>query len=650
MEHELYQIANGCYISEQKNFENDQYFSVYEANGKHWEYFYLHCDKSSEHIIIKEEDLNNAVKAIYPNRYFLTEDIMKYLAEKVNDAKPADAPNAKILKLDKIDGSATYYLANEYHTLKPVKFLQENLPLDDPKTIEKILAYSQIDWPVINATSKQLAAKMEARGYELEHRGRSGFESRNSIVIKTKDGILTPEIAQKIQQDLEQAKQECKQDKIKAFDKYFDEQSTDSSKVFALVETGYDYDLTRLMDEEKYEQVAKIRIGCTKDHRQGYDHMYLELLINKERIKEDKRKFIILPVPKEMIGKIIGKGGSNIKALQQKFGKRFNVVQDPKEIEAEKKRATEERAREHAYEISSLQNSIMRFMGDNFMLADDESIAITMVEYIMNNKDKLSAQPTQEEMQEMKQKLIAERDDRIARENQRKAEEIAYQKAEQLRLETEKKAEIEQTAKAHIQQYADEHNGAVIANEDFAKFITETYKDDELAQKMIGSVQKEFLLKMEAERAMQQRFAEAEKNFEKVTAEEFRKFFDDETETGGHGYDYFYIVGKARREAAYSMIAQQVSHRLGIYDDLKKRQNDRFLENWPQAGKIGSGMFPDYDFNDRVIAFEEAHRNDDMFSSKQTPEPTITKESEPAPEPTIDNLAALWGAKKGKLK
>ena len=390
---------------------------------------------------------------------------------------------------------------------------------------------TQLEWPRINATSTILKQELEKMGYILEHIGRSGFARRNSYEIQTKDGNITPEAVAKIEQDLEKAKLAVKKIKLATFDKYFDEQSTDEAKTYALVETGYDYDLTRLIDSDKYESVAQICIACTADHRQGYEHTYLELLINKERMKEDERKSITFEVPKDMIGMIIGRGGSNIKTLQQKYGnkhgnKHFKVVQDPKEIEAEQKRLEEERIRNHQYELRSLQRDIQTFMGENFISADEESISVSMVEYIINNKDKLSVQPTQDEMIEMKQKLLAERDDLIVRENQRKAEEIAYQKrleeeraAEQKRLENEKITEMKQTIKSHIQQWADEHNGAVISNEDFAKFMTETFKEDELAQKFTGSLQKDFLLKMEEERAMQKRFAEADKRFDKVADE-----------------------------------------------------------------------------------------------------------------------------------
>ena len=526
-----------------------------------------------------------------------------------------------------------------------------DLDLSKSEDVEKALAQDKLDWPVINATSKQLAAKMEALGYVLEYSGRSGFESRNSIIIKTKDGILTPEIAQKMEEDLKTCKIERKQEKLAAFDTYFDAQSTDKSKVYAVVETGYNYGLTRVIDEEKYERIAKVCIAYTSDYRRGYDHTYAELIIHKERIKKDERKYITFEVPKEMIGLIIGKKGANIQTLQQKFSKCFNVVQDPKEIEAEKKQAEKEQKRKHQNALNSLQNNIREFMGKNFLIADDESIAISMVEYININQAKLPLSPNADELQQMKDNLIKERDEEIKRENERKAAEIAYQKrleeerlAEQKRLEQEKITEITQTAKTHIQTYADEHSGAVISNEDFIKFLRDTYQEDELAQKVLAPVQKDFLLKMEEERAMQQRFAEAEKNFDKVAAEEFKKFFESDFETDGHGYDYFNIVGKARRKSAYSMIAQKVSRRLGIEADLHKTLEERLLDPRLPDNRIGSWLYEEDKFCDRIVEFNESE------PTEPAPKPIVAKEPEPAPEPTIENLAALWGAKKGKLK
>jgi len=513
---------------------------------------------------------------------------------------------------------------------------------------------TQLEWPTINATSTILEAELEKMGYVLEHQGRSGFARRNYFEVKTQDGVLSPETVAKIEKDLEQAKRTVRSIKQRNFDEYFDSQSTDGAKTFALVETGYDYDLTRIIDDEKYERVAQIRIACTSDHRQGIDHTYLELLIHKDRMQKDKRgKPIVFEVPQKMIGLIIGSGGSKIKALQQKYAKRFVVVRDPKEIAEEKRRQEEARIREHEYALSSLRNKIMYSMGDDFISADDEKIATSMVEYIINNKDQLTVQPTPDEMQQMKEKLIAERDDRIARENQRKAEEIAYQKrleaerlAEQKRQEEEKVKQLTQTLKDHVQNWADEHNGAVISNVEFMKFVQENFAEDTMAQKFLGSLQKEFLLKLEEERAVYLRAQEADRNFESVAKKEFAAFFADDVATGGHGESFFNVVGRARRNSAYFGISERIERRLHIYDDLRRPLEDRLIDPRPKEERWGSYLDERSKFYDRVVAYQENssyEENFEDYAQKQREE----REAKPAPEvePTLENLAAIWGAK-----
>ena len=513
---------------------------------------------------------------------------------------------------------------------------------------------TELIWPTINATSTILKEELEKMGYVLEHQGRSGFARRNYFEIKTKDGVLSPETVAKIKQDLEQAKGTVRLIKQRNFDQYFDSQSTDSAKTFALVETGYNYDLTRIIDDEKYESVAQLRIACTSDYRQGLEHTYLELLIHKDRMGKDRRgKPIVFAVPQKMMGLVIGSGGDKIKALQKKYNKRFVVVRDPKEIAEEKRRQEEERIREHEYALSSLQNKIMYSMGDNFISADDETIATSIVEYIINNKNQLEVQPTTDELQQIKENLIVERDDRIARENRRKAEEIEYQKrleaerlAEQKRMEEEKLQEMRQTAKAYIQDWADEHNGTVISNTEFVKFIQEKYAEDEMAQKFKGALQKDFLIKLEEERAAQIRAKEAEKNFEKVAEREFSAFFADDVATGGHGDDFFKAVGRARREGAYGYIAERIERKLNIYEDLRRPLEDRLIDPRPK-GERWSSYFYEYDkFYDRVVAYQENRNyeeNFDVYSKKQQEQ----KETTPSPEiePTVENLAELWCAK-----
>lgn len=179
-------------------------------------------------------------------------------------------------------------------------------------------------WPTINATKSILAAKLREMGYITTHYGRSCFEARNCYEISIKDGELNVENIEKIKKDIIEAEKQTEIDKKHNFDEYFDNESDDVNKVYAFVMTGYNYHQTRIADD-KYYTAACMRTACTADHRNSEDHTYLSFVINEERIKNDKRAVIVLYVPKDMMGLVIGKGGSNIKALSEKYGKRFII-------------------------------------------------------------------------------------------------------------------------------------------------------------------------------------------------------------------------------------------------------------------------------------------------------------------------------------
>ena len=51
-----------------------------------------------------------------------------------------------------------------------------------------------------------------------------------------------------------------------------------------------------------------------------------ELLLNLKRIKESPEKRLTLYVPEELVGWVIGKGGSNIKKIEEITGKKFQVL------------------------------------------------------------------------------------------------------------------------------------------------------------------------------------------------------------------------------------------------------------------------------------------------------------------------------------
>lgn len=649
-ENKKYEIADGFYIkkyrSGDKENERDQCFYIYESDGKHCQIFYLCCDKTSKYVVIKEEDLQKAVKSIYPDYTFRTEDVVKEFAKEINYSKPFGSPEIELIKLEKSDGSANYFMRGEYSFLKCVPFLSENLSLDKQENLDKIKAYSTIGWCRINATSEILAEKMKSRGYVLEYSGRSGFKLRNSYIIKTKDGILTPEISEKMQQDLEECKSEVREDKLKAFDEYFDKQSTDRNKVYAVVETGYNYDLTRIKNDDKYEMVAQERIACTHDIRQGYDHTYQELLIHRERIKNDKRNFIIMEVPQDMIGMVVGKGGKNIKELEKKFGKKFKVVQSgnidymdvnrqslsfapnadklksiydklcmEKESKiAEQKRLEEKRAAQHQKALAELQNDIKDSLGEEIVSFSDADVVQKMVDYMKENKEKLPLQPNMQELEIIQRNLLNERNKQICeQERQSKlAMEVIFKEADRL-----------------IRNFGWENNYEIPSDEKIKTGIAdflEYRSDNQSYVRVADKAEKEIVLLLQKERLKEQM---ADKKFDETTSKVLEKFFNSD-ESGGHGEYFFSSVGKARRSSAYDYITDQVMRKLGVSDS----------ENYPLPT---IQEFRRSRYREKVIDFEKSYSGNDGYGEYNLQE-TKTEQSPEDKEPTLDNLAAHWGA------
>ena len=424
-ENEKYEIAEGIYITRNSThlYGPSKSFDVPEK-GKYRREFYLTCHKTNKHVVIKEKDLQKAVQSIYPDCAFYTEDIVSKLSCAINYSKPPEEPIVEVIKLEKEDNTATYFLLEEgphYFNLYRVGFLHENLSLDQPENIDKIKAYQGIGWPIINGTSTSLASKMKERGYVVEHSGSSCFETKNRFIISTKDNILTPEIYLQMKNDMQECVQEIEKEKEDVFDAYFDEMSSDPNKVFSLVRTGYDYYRTRTVNEQKYYTVAKDRIACTRDFRCGMDHIYLNLMINVERMKADKRKFIVFEVPQDMIGMVIGKGGKNLKKIEEMFGKRFKVVQSREEKEAQKRQ-------KHLEDFNKLKKDVVKTVGDNVLLADEQGLQKAVDDYMETNKQSLPFMPNADELKDVYAALCEEKERKIAEQQYLEAEKIRQHK------------------------------------------------------------------------------------------------------------------------------------------------------------------------------------------------------------------------------
>lgn len=348
-------------------------------------------------------------------------------------------------------------------SLKNVFWL--DLDLSKPEDMQKALTQNSLHWPSFSALDKKLAGKLEEKGYVCEKIGRSGFDSRNHFNVMTKDGKLTPEILEQLNQAVEDCRNILDEEKIRAFDQYFDEQSPDKDKVYSVVETGKDFYLTRTQDYGKYDTIASEIVAFTADSRRNVGHAYKELLIHKERIKADKRHVITLEVPQKMIGLVIGKGGATIKTLSQKYGKHFKVIQDPKEAyrnnltelhetfsamlnngtalsfdlslsqypwlnEKDKKELQEkfsaaiiekykqkekEAQIKHERDIYTVTSHIMSHLGDMTSLPENE-VTLKLAAFLQENKDNadiIPVLPNLEELRKIKQEAIERREKQI---------------------------------------------------------------------------------------------------------------------------------------------------------------------------------------------------------------------------------------------
>ena len=70
-----------------------------------------------------------------------------------------------------------------------------------------------------------------------------------------------------------------------------------------------------------WEEIWSVRTACTSDHRQGYGHTYLGVFLHK-----GTKGVVTLSLPDQYKGRFIGKQGSNIKSLQEKYNIRIKLL------------------------------------------------------------------------------------------------------------------------------------------------------------------------------------------------------------------------------------------------------------------------------------------------------------------------------------
>ena len=536
----------------------------------------------------------------------------------------------------------TYYIIDGYYNKNAPK---TDIDIDNPDELAKLKHLCSLSWPSINGREVDMADKLQQRGFYVEKIGRSGFANRNSFVIKTKEGILDDDSLAVINQAINELKAEKEKQKENNFIRQFAENSPDPNKTYAVVSIGGTEDNLRIPDG--YSQIADVRTACTQDHRQGHTHTYAVLFIHDETMMKDKRRQLTLYVPKDMIGLVIGKGGSKIKELGKKYNKFFKIEQSPTEKKrdqlneldnkishiiysdeikdtmeqinnlvgspswlspqeresiiknaSEKVKSHEEflqkqEALRRENQLFSLKERLYDSFGEKLIDADDEQIKKGVTDYLQQNKETLTFMPTVEELNQIDEQLRTSRDNKI-----------------QMR-EFQKQEEIQNMADS-VRQFMDaaERDGKIVEAPDVDKYIKETFADSTYIQSALESGQKEVQRRAE-ERLIRE---EAAKNFDRVVNEEFDKFLNNPRNTGVHGVNYFSSVGRSRRTEGYRSIAYATGKRLkllhGSYDDVSHYTHPDYEEFINLTNKVR-----DVEENRPVIDVNDYIVNPDIYSS-----------------------------------
>ena len=194
---------------------------------------------------------------------------------------------------------------------------------------------------------------------------------------------------------------------LNEFDELFDKLSTDRNKTYSWVETSKGQDDTKEIDGEKYSIVYTETNPKT--------NTTINLVIHDERMKNDLRHIVRIKVPQELIGKLVGKGGKNVRALEEKYGKRIKITALIPEQEND--RSSEDRSPKdikRQNQIDEIRRNIQKSMGTKFISATDEDILNAMSDYVKANINKLPSVLDANGLKDLQHSLTVERNKQIA--------------------------------------------------------------------------------------------------------------------------------------------------------------------------------------------------------------------------------------------
>ena len=587
------------------SLDEEQYKLIAQDRQKD---LYFYADKNR----LKQFSYSHQTINLGENVLSTVEDKGFYFSSTISQLESCAFLNHIDLKISS-EAPDTYYIMNGFYNKNAPK---TDIDIDNPEELARIKYLCSLSWPAINGRETDLAEQLRGRGFVVEHVGRSGFANRNSFKIKTKEGVLDDDALAVINQAISEVRAEKEKRKEDNFVRQFAENSPDPNKTYAVVSIGGTEDNVNV--PQGYSKIADVRTACTQDHRRGFTHTYDVLFVHDETMLKDKRRQITLYVPKDMIGLIIGKGGSKIKEFGKKYNKFFKVEQDPAEKKRDQLRelddkishiiyndetknpmeqineivgasgwlssqereniintATEkvkshqeyrqkQEAERRQNNLFSLKMRLYDYFGKNLVDQNNQQIDEGIANYLQQNKEAIAVTPTVEELNKIRDEFRDARDNDIKR------------------REAQKQEEIRQMNDA-VRRFLDnaEQDGKKVEAPAVEQYIKENFADSAYIQTVLEAGQKE-IQHREEQRIIKEKAA---KNFDKVVNEEFERFFHDPLRSGSHGAYFFSSVGKNRRINGYYSIAYATGKRLnlihGSFDevsDYSHPEHKNFME------------------------------------------------------------------------
>lgn len=215
--------------------------------------------------------------------------------------------------------------------MENIQFLKEGLGAA-PSLTNKNPDWEVVkNFPCLSANNDRLLQVCVELGAEQYRVGRSGFAARNSVYIWV-GGEATKSNLEFSSALIRCAMKILECEKISCFEDEFLQNSLDGG-VSGWTLTGGDGSragrITIQQHVPHYVFVGNYRWANTQDHRQGRSHTEKTFFINKNKVPAGENGVLVIRVHDKDKFCFIGKGGQNIKSLQDEIGVSKIIIQEP---------------------------------------------------------------------------------------------------------------------------------------------------------------------------------------------------------------------------------------------------------------------------------------------------------------------------------